>query len=98
MIVSFKNEATENIYNGKDTKKARKLLPKQLWKIAQRKLDMLDSAVELKDLKVPPSNRFEALSGDRDGQYSISINMQYRICFIWKEDGVYDVEIVDYHK
>ena len=98
MIVSFKNEAAEDIYNGKDTKKARKLLPKQLWKIAQRKLDMLDSAVELKDLKVPPSNRFEALSGDRDGQYSISINMQYRICFIWKEDEVYDVEIVDYHK
>jgi len=59
---------------------------------------MLDSVVELKDLKVPPSNRFEALSGDRDGQYSISINMQYRICFIWKEDEVYDVEIVDYHK
>lgn len=62
-----------------------------------RKLDQIDSAVELNELRVPPGNRLEALEGDRQGQYSIRINDQYRICFIWTQNGAEDVEIVDYH-
>jgi toxin HigB-1 len=66
-------------------------------KVAERKLVMLDSAVTLGDLAASPGNRLEKLSGDRAGQYSIRINGQWRICFIWKDDGPHDVEIVDYH-
>lgn len=67
--------------------------------VACRKLDMLDAAANLRDLRAPPGNRLEALSGDRDGQHSIRINAQWRICFVWDNDGkeAYDVEIVDYH-
>ena len=61
------------------------------------KLEILDAAEVLQDLRVPPGNRLERLSGDRDGQYSIRINDQWRICFVWKQDSAYDVEIVDYH-
>lgn len=64
---------------------------------AERKLDMLDAAVVLEDLRVPPGNRLEALEDDRKGQHSIRINDQWRICFVWKDDGVHDVEICDYH-
>jgi proteic killer suppression protein len=66
-------------------------------RVALRKLAMLDAAAVLEDLRVPPGNRLEALKGDRAGQHSIRINDQYRICFVWKEDGPHDVEIVDYH-
>ena len=66
-------------------------------KQALRKLDMLHQAQDLKDLRVPPANRLEALAGDRDGQYSIRINDQWRICFIWTKEGPANVEIVDYH-
>jgi len=66
-------------------------------KVAQRKLVMLDSAVKLGDLAASPGNRLEKLSGDRSGKYSIRINDQWRICFMWKDDGSHDVEIVDYH-
>lgn len=97
MIQSFKNDATENIFNGQNTKVARSLCPQELWKVAGRKLDQLDSAEVLDDLHVPPGNRLEALKGERKGQYSIRINEQYRICFIWEEAGPKDVEIVDYH-
>lgn len=69
-----------------------------LWKVAFRKLDLLDSVVSLKDLRVPPGNRLEALSKNREGQYSIRINDQYRICFTWTELGPAEVEIVDYHR
>ncbi|HEX2255098.1 MAG TPA: type II toxin-antitoxin system RelE/ParE family toxin [Afifellaceae bacterium] len=65
--------------------------------LARRKLDMLDYAATLGDLRVPPGNRLEALKGDRRGQHSIRINNQWRICFVWREDGANDVEIVDYH-
>lgn len=65
--------------------------------VAVRKLDMIDTAVELGDLRSPPGNRLEKLSGDRDGQWSIRINDQWRICFRWGETGPEDVEIVDYH-
>ena len=97
MIQSFKNPATENIFNGKVTRVALRLFPKNLWKIAFRKLDQLDSVISLDELRVPPGNKLEALSGGRKGQHSIRINDQYRICFIWTETGLVDVEITDYH-
>ncbi|WP_084517054.1 type II toxin-antitoxin system RelE/ParE family toxin [Desulfatiglans anilini] len=97
MIQSFKNKATEEIFNGRSTKAARKICPQSLWAIAFRKLDRLDSVLTLDELRVLPGNRLEALSGDRNGQYSIRINDQYRICFSWTEAGPMNVEIADYH-
>ena len=97
MVRAFKNKATEDIFNGKATKAALRLCPKSLWKVAVRKLDQLDSVLSLDELRVPPGNRLEALSGKREGQYSIRINDQYRICFRWTETGPVDVEITDYH-
>ncbi len=97
MIVSFKNQATEDIFNGKNTKNARKLCPGSLWKVATRKLDQLDSVLSLEELKVPPGNRLERLSGNRKKEFSIRINAQYRVCFKWSEPDPFDVEITDYH-
>ena len=97
MIQTFKNKATEDVFNGKSTKTARKICPQSLWSIAFRKLDQLDSVSTLDELRVPPGNRLEALSGDRKGQHSIRINSQYLICFVWDENGSIDVEITDYH-
>jgi toxin HigB-1 len=97
MIQSFKHEAAEAVFNGKSTKAARKTCPERLWKIAGRKLEQLDSAAVLEDLRVPPGNRLEMLAGDRQGQHSIRINNQYRICFRWTEQGPAHVEITDYH-
>jgi len=97
MMVSFKNQATEDIFNGKNTKNARKLCPQSLWRVSARKLDQLDSVVKLEELKVPPGNRLESLSGNRKEEYSIRINDQYRVCFKWSESGPFDVEITDYH-
>jgi proteic killer suppression protein len=97
MIRSFKNTATEDIFNGKNSKAARKTCPQSLWRIASRKLDQLDSVSSLDELRVPPGNRLEVLKGERQGQYSIRINDQYRICFTWLETEPHEVEIVDYH-
>ena len=97
MIVSFKDEGTEDIFNGKNTKAARKTCPESLWKVAARKLDQLDSATALNELRIPPGNRLEALTRDRKGQHSIRINEQYRICFMWTDSGPDKVEIADYH-
>jgi toxin HigB-1 len=97
MIRSFKSRGTEDIFNGSNTKAARQVCPLTLWKIAARKLDQLDSAVDLEDLRIPPGNRLEALGGTRQGPYSIRINDQYRICFVWTETEPGDVEIVDHH-
>jgi proteic killer suppression protein len=97
VIQSFRNKASEDIFNGKTIKAARKICPQSLWRIAYRKLDQLDSVLTLDELRVPPGNRLEALSSDRRGQHSIRINDQYRICFIWGENGPIDVEITDYH-
>jgi toxin HigB-1 len=68
-----------------------------LWKTAARKLDQLDSVATLNELRIPPGNRLELLSGDRKGQHSIRINDQYRICFVWTHLGPDQVEVVDYH-
>lgn len=97
MIKLFKSKGIEDIFNGKNTKEARKKCPRSLWKIAIRKLDQLDSVSKIDDLKVPPGNMFEALKGDRLGEYSIRINNQFRICFIWSDSGPDSVEITDYH-
>jgi proteic killer suppression protein len=97
MIQSFKDAGTEDIFNGKNTKAARRTCPAPLWKVATRKLDQLDSVIALQELKIPPGNQLEPSSGDRKGQYSIRINDQYRICFIWTDVGLDQVEIVDCH-
>ncbi len=97
MIQSFKNKATEDIFNGLSSKIARKICPKNLWKIAARKLDQVDSVLSLDELRIPPGNRLEALTRNRLGQYSVRINDQYRICFKWSETCPIEVEITDYH-
>ncbi len=93
MIRAFKDKETEKVSNGRFSKK----LPQDIQRIAERKLILLHRSATLNDLRIPPSNRLEALKGNRKGQHSIRINAQWRICFEWREDGVYAVEIVDYH-
>jgi proteic killer suppression protein len=97
VIVTFKDEGTEDVFDGRNTKKARKACPQNLWLVARRKLDQINQAAELNDLRVPPGNRLEELRGKRRDQYSIRINDQYRVCFTWTESGAEEVEIVDYH-
>ena len=93
MINSFKCKETEKLFNLEPTKR----IPHQLQRMALRKLLILDAAETLEDLRSPPGNRLEALNGDRPGQYSIRINVQYRICFLWQGIDAHEVEIVDYH-
>ena len=93
MIKSFKNIATQRIYEEHFVKS----IPKDVSKIALRKLIMINNASSINDLRIPPGNRLEKLLGDREGQYSIRINDQYRICFIEDNGDFYDVEITDYH-
>lgn len=97
MIQSFKDPGTEDVFDGRDTREARRRCPKNLWRVAARKLDQLDSVPALPELGIPPGNRLEALKGDRIGQFSIRINERYRICFAWTDDGPAEVEMVDYH-
>ena len=97
MIQSFKDTGTQDIFNGENTKDARKSCPMSLWKVAARKLDQLDSVTTLQELTIPPGNQLEPLSGDRQGQHSIRINEKYRVCFIWADSGPDQAEIVDYH-
>ena len=97
MIRSFRDEGTEDIFNGKNTQIAQRTCPESLWKVAVRKLDMIDSVVSLGDLRIPQGNRLEPLKGNRAGQHSIRINDQYRICFVWTETGPEQIEITDYH-
>lgn len=97
MIQSFRDQGTEDVFNRKDTKRARKTIPQQLWKVALRKLNLVNTATRLQDFKVPPNNKFEALKEDRAGQHAIRINQQYRVCFEWTTAGPENVEITDYH-
>jgi proteic killer suppression protein len=97
VIVGFKDKGTEDVFDGVASKAARKSCPQSLWRIASRKLELLDSVNNRNELKVPPGNRLEALSDDRHGQHSIRINGQYRICFKWTKSGPGEVEITDYH-
>lgn len=92
MIKSFRSGETERLF---DRERVRKF--QSFERAAQRKLAMLNAAKQLRDLMVPPGNRLERLGGDRAGQYSIRINEQWRLCFVWRDGDAYDVEIVDYH-
>ena len=91
------DQGTEDVFNGENSKFARKTCPESLWRVAARKLDQVDSVLALSELKIPPGNRLEALSGNRAGQHSIRINDQYRICFVWTDNGPDRVEICAYH-
>ncbi len=93
MIRSFRSKETERVFHRELSKK----LPRDMQRVAMRRLWVLDAATDLGELRVPPSNRLEALKGSRLGQYSIRINDQWRICFRWQSGHAYDVEIVDYH-
>ena len=92
MIRSFRDKKTERLFAGESVKEF-----SGIRNVAERKLTMLDSAADLTDLLAPPGNRLEKLKGDRPGQHSIRINDQWRICFIWSDDGPHEVEITDYH-
>ena len=96
-IRSFKNKGTEDINYGRASKEASRILPKDLHRKAQIKLARLGAVTSMQDLRNIRGNRFEALKGDRKGQYSIRINEQYRICFRWENENALDVEIMDYH-
>lgn len=92
MIVNYKCKETQKLKAEGSSRKFR-----SIERVALRKLDMLEAVVNLETLRIPPSNHFEALHGDREGQYSIRINRQWRICFTWRDENIHDVEIVDYH-
>jgi len=92
MILSFVDQDTADLFGGKRVKRFA-----QIAAVAERKLQQLDSATTLDALRVPPGNRLEPLRGDRRGQYSIRVNDQFRLCFVWTSDGIRDVQLVDYH-
>lgn len=93
MIKTFKCKETQKIFSREFSKK----LPQDIQRSAYKKLLMMEASIDVDDLKIPPANRLEKLFGDREGQHSIRINRQYRICFIWENGFAFDVEMVDYH-
>lgn len=93
MIVSFRDKETERIWDGEVSRR----FPPDILRTAKRRLLILHAAISLEDLRVPPGNRLHALSGDRKGQWSISINDQWRICFEWRSGNALNVEFTDYH-
>lgn len=93
MIRSFGSKATGRIWDGQYVKG----LDRRIQRSVLRKLEMIHAAADIEDLRIPPGNRLEQLKGDRVGQHSIRVNDQWRICFVWREGGAYDVELVDYH-
>ena len=93
MIRSFRDRATERFFQ----RQASRSLPADIQRAALRKLVILDAAELLQDLRLPPGNRLEKLTGNRAGQHSIRINDRYRICFVWREGDAFEVEVVDYH-
>ncbi|MBN2004007.1 MAG: type II toxin-antitoxin system RelE/ParE family toxin [Anaerolineae bacterium] len=93
MIKTFRDTETERIFHRQFSRR----LPSTIQQSALRKLRMLNNAATLEDLRIPPANRLEKLSGNRAGQYSIRINDQWRVCFDWRDNNAYDVEITDYH-
>ena len=96
MIQGFDSRATQDIFNGISSKDSRRI-PQTIWSVARRKMDMVNAARQLMDLKAPPANRLEALKGDRRGFHSIRINDQFRVVFRWVDGNAHDVDIVDYH-
>jgi len=97
VIPNFKSKGTEDIFDGVNSSYARRTCPANIWRVAARKLDQLDSIEALQELRIPPGNKLEELTGDRRDQYSIRINDQYRIYFLWTSSGPDQVEIVNYH-
>ena len=97
MIASFRDRGTEDVFDGRGSRAARRTCPQSVWPIARRKLDQLNRVTDVRDLAIPPGNRLERLKGDREGQYSIRINDQFRVCFQWETESAYEVEITDYH-
>jgi proteic killer suppression protein len=97
VIKSFLNKGTEDIFNHRVSVEARQTCPKDIWRIAQRKLDQLNAVVSLSSLRFPPGNRLKSLKRDRLGQHSLRINDQFRVCFVWTKEGPEKVEITDYH-
>ena len=97
MIKSFFDKGTEDVFDRKRPKEARRSCPEQIWRVAQRKLDQLNAVVSLGSLRIFPGNELEVLKKDRMGQHSIRVNDQFRICFVWTEEGPERVEITDYH-
>jgi len=97
VTISFRDEGTEDLFDGRDTKQARKSCPADLVRVVRRKLDQLNQAVALGDLRAPPSTHLEKLKGEQEGQHSIRVKDQWRVCFRWTASGAEDVEIVDYH-
>ena len=97
MIKSFKDKGTEDVFNDRRSRAARRACPEQIWRVARRKLEQIDSVEDLRLLGIPPANHLEALKGDRKGFHSIRINEQYRVVFRWTAAGAEEVEIVDYH-
>lgn len=97
MIRSFADAATEDLFNGIDSRRARGACPFALWPVVRRKLTQLNRVRDLRELAVPPGNRLERLHGRREGQHSIRINQQYRVCFRWEEGYADEVEVTDYH-
>lgn len=96
MIQSFADKTTADIFQERNTKDARRI-PRDLWRVVQRKLKMLDVAVRINDLESPPGNRLEALKGQMRGRYSIRVNEQYRLTFRWEDGHAYEVAVEDYH-
>jgi len=94
VIRSFRSPETEKVWRGERSRK----LAQDIQDVARRKLRMLNNAQNLTDLRVPPNNRLEALRGDRQGQHSIRVNDQWRVCFRWRDGDAFEVEIVDYHR
>lgn len=97
MIRSFATAATEDVFNGVSSRRARSACPQELWPVVRRKLTQLNRVRDLRELAVPPGNRLEALAGARKGQHSIRINQQYRVCFRWEAGYADEVEVTDYH-
>jgi proteic killer suppression protein len=97
MIQTFRNVGTEDIFDGIASSVARRCCPQALWPVVRRKLDQVNRVREVSELRAPPGNHLERLKGSRAGQYSIRINEQYRICFVWEDGHAYEVEIADYH-
>jgi proteic killer suppression protein len=97
VIRSFADDATEDLFDGVASRRARRACPESLWPTVRRKLTLLNRARDLRELSMPPGNRLEGLGGDRRGQHGIRINEQYRVCFRWEDGCAYDVEVTDYH-
>jgi toxin HigB-1 len=97
VIKSFRDRGSEDIFDRKNTRAARQTYPRQIWRVAQRKLDQLNSVISLESLKFPPGNCLKSLMDDRKGQHSIRINDPFRVCFVWTDSGAEHIEITDYH-